>query len=246
MKASLRVVEGVPCRILVAKSQAPRKALFVYTRFLFSCSCHVTCQRQKLQRSEETLMATSYSPSMKKGSGRSMSMIKKTGNLLALRNIVPPFTRALMCAEPASPHVYLWCSLLLRCVCLSEKLYIFNWLRLLYGGKASSLVHAYGFYLESAGGLHRPRSAISGLPDCDKTNRHESGREHRKGRDECTSARLQMGRRSTARFRSRMSDSSKHKRAICLSEKHRCWWILLSFRKMEILIAFCVSLAGKG
>lgn len=147
MKTPLCIVEGVQCRILVAKSQALRKALFVYTRFLFSCSCHVTCQRQKLQRSEETLMATSYSPSMKKGSGRSMSMIKKTGNLLALRNIVPPFTRALMFAETSSPRVYLWCSPLLRCVCLSEKLYIFNWLRLLYGGKASSLLHMYGFIL---------------------------------------------------------------------------------------------------
>lgn len=169
MQASLCVADGVPCCILVAKSQALRKALFVYTRFLFSCSCHVTCQRQKLQRSEETLMATSYSPSMKKGSGRSMSMIKKTGNLLALRNTALPFTRALMCAEPSSPHIYLWCSPLLCCVCLSEKLYIFNWLRLLYGGKGLFSCARIWFYLESAGGLHRLRSAISGLPDCDKT-----------------------------------------------------------------------------
>lgn len=51
----------------------------------------------KLQRKEETLMATSYSLSMKRGSARSVNLIKKTGYLLALRNIVPPFTPALMC-----------------------------------------------------------------------------------------------------------------------------------------------------
>lgn len=177
MKASLGVAEGAPCCILVARSQALRKALFVYTRFLFSCSCHVTCQRQKLQRSKETLMGTSYSPSMKKGSGRSVNMIKKTGNLLARRNIVASFTRALMCAEPSSPHVYLWCSPLLRCVCLSEKLYIFNWLGLLYGGKGLFPCARVWFYLETAGGLHRLKTAISGLPDCDKTDRYESGKE---------------------------------------------------------------------
>lgn len=36
-------------------------------------------------------MATSYSLSMKRGSARSVNLIKKTGNLLALRNIVPFF-----------------------------------------------------------------------------------------------------------------------------------------------------------
>ncbi len=62
--------------------------------FLFlSCDWWET----KLQRSEEALTATSPSPSMKKGSGRSVNMIKKTGNLLAMKNIALPFTRALMC-----------------------------------------------------------------------------------------------------------------------------------------------------
>lgn len=103
--------------------------------FLFlSCDWSET----KLQRSKETLLATSPSLSMKRGSGRSVNMIKKTGNLLAVKNIVPPFTQALMCLvlypwrkellSSCVPLMLLTPACLLS-VCLSGKLYIFNWLR---------------------------------------------------------------------------------------------------------------------
>lgn len=96
-------------------------------------------------------METSYSPSMKNGSGRSMTMIKKKKKNRKFacneKNIVLLFTQPLMCAvlslwgeELSSSHMYLWCSRLLPSVCLSKKLYIFNWLRLPHGSKASSLV----------------------------------------------------------------------------------------------------------
>lgn len=72
---------------------------------------------------------------------------KKQEICLQWKNIVLLFTQPLMCAvlspwgeELSSSHMYLWCSRLLPSVCLSKKLYIFNWLRLPHGSKASSLV----------------------------------------------------------------------------------------------------------
>lgn len=51
---------------------------------------------------------------------------------------------------------------------LSDKLYIFNWLRVPYGSYASSPVCR--IYLKTAGLLYRLRSPVSGFPYSDKTN----------------------------------------------------------------------------
>lgn len=95
----------------------------------------------KLQRSEETLTATSPPPSMKRGSGRSVNMIKKTGNLLAMKEHCAAFHTSfnVPCVVPLESEapvcICTFDGLTPAClvsVCLSKKLYIFNWLSVLW------------------------------------------------------------------------------------------------------------------
>lgn len=68
-----------------AQERVLRKDSSVYSKFLFSSSWHVTYQR--LSRSKEALMATSYSPTVKRGNGKSANKIKQTGNQLPVKSI---------------------------------------------------------------------------------------------------------------------------------------------------------------